>query len=178
MSLCLHPAPELTTTTSFCGARVAPDSIYGLWHRECHRLFPDEMFADWFCDVGRRSVPPMIVAVVMVLQQIEGSSDLRAGTIAEHGATEGPHPSRRHQQVSQDRRAPHARRSKKIGVERTLGRGGPGVGSGELRPALVRACLPGWITPGRDRHRRLSLCPPSTTRRFGERRVEWVGSPG
>jgi hypothetical protein len=39
------------------------------------RLFPDEMFADLFCDVGRRSVPPMVVAVVMVLQRIEGCSD-------------------------------------------------------------------------------------------------------
>jgi hypothetical protein len=31
-----------------------------------------------FCDVGRRSVPPMIVAVVMVLQRIEGCSDREA----------------------------------------------------------------------------------------------------
>jgi hypothetical protein len=36
------------------------------------------MFADLFCDVGRRSVPPMIVAVVMVLQRIEGCSDREA----------------------------------------------------------------------------------------------------
>ena len=57
------------TTTSFCEPLVAPDSIYGLLHRECHRLFPDEMFADLFCDVGRRCVPPMIVAVVMVLRR-------------------------------------------------------------------------------------------------------------
>ena len=41
-------------------------------------LFPDEMFADLFTDVGRRSVPPMIVAVVMVLQRIEGLSDREA----------------------------------------------------------------------------------------------------
>jgi hypothetical protein len=57
---------------------VGPDSIYGLLHRECHRLFPDEMFADLFCDVGRRCVPPMIVAVVMVLQRLEGCSDREA----------------------------------------------------------------------------------------------------
>jgi Transposase domain (DUF772) len=31
-----------------------------------------------FTDVGRRSVPPMIVAVVMVLQRIEGLSDREA----------------------------------------------------------------------------------------------------
>jgi len=80
MSLGLSPRqPDMfTTTTSFCEPRVAPDSIYGLLHRECHRLFADEMFADLFCDVGRRSVPPMIVAVVMVLQRIEGCSDREA----------------------------------------------------------------------------------------------------
>jgi hypothetical protein len=80
MSLGLSPRqPDLfTTTTSFCEPRVAPDSIYGLLHRECHRLFPDEMFADLFCDDGRRSVPPMIVAVVMVLQRLEGCSDREA----------------------------------------------------------------------------------------------------
>jgi hypothetical protein len=37
------------------------------------------MFADLFCDGrGRRSVPPSIVAVVMVLQRIEGCSDREA----------------------------------------------------------------------------------------------------
>jgi hypothetical protein len=36
------------------------------------------MFADLFTDIGRRSVPPMIVAVVMVLQRIEGVSDREA----------------------------------------------------------------------------------------------------
>ena len=66
------------TTTGFCEPLVASDSIYGLLHRECQRLFPDEMFADLFCDVGRWCVPPMIVAVVMVLQRIEGCSDREA----------------------------------------------------------------------------------------------------
>ena len=65
-------------TAAFCEGRVAPDSIYGILHRECFRLFPDEMFADLFDDAGRRSVPPMIVAVVMVLQRIEGCSDREA----------------------------------------------------------------------------------------------------
>ncbi len=80
MSLGLSPRQQdmFATTTSFCEPLVAPDSIYGLLHRECHRLFPDEMFADLFCDVGRRCVPPMIVAVVMVLQRIEGCSDREA----------------------------------------------------------------------------------------------------
>jgi hypothetical protein len=59
---------------------MAAESVYGILHRECSRLFADEMFADLFEDVGRRSVPPMIVAVVMVmvLQRIEGCSDREA----------------------------------------------------------------------------------------------------
>src|SRR5215212_5587662 len=81
MSLGLAPRQSdmFATTVTFCEGRVAADSIYGLLHRECHRLFGDEMFADLFCDGrGRRSVPPMIVAVVMVLQRIEGCSDREA----------------------------------------------------------------------------------------------------
>jgi hypothetical protein len=69
---------DVFTTTAFCEARVAPDSIYGLLHRECFGLFPDEMFADLFADSGRNCVPPMIVAVVMVLQRFEGCSDREA----------------------------------------------------------------------------------------------------
>lgn len=68
----------LRSTVRFCGGRVAEDSIYGVLHRECFDLFPDSMFADLFTDVGRRSVPPMIVAAVMVLQRIEGLSDREA----------------------------------------------------------------------------------------------------
>jgi hypothetical protein len=71
-------ADLLRSTVNFCEGRVAPDSIYGVLHRECFDLFPDEMFADLFTDVGRRSVPPMIVAVVMVLQRLEGLSDREA----------------------------------------------------------------------------------------------------
>jgi hypothetical protein len=80
MSLGLAPrqADMFVTTTSFCEGRVAADSIYALLHKECFELFPDELFADVFCDMGRRSVPPMIVAVVMVLQRLEGCSDREA----------------------------------------------------------------------------------------------------
>jgi hypothetical protein len=66
------------STAAYCEGRVAPDSIHALLHRECFALFPDGMFADLFTDVGRRSVPPMIVAVVMVLQRLEGLSDREA----------------------------------------------------------------------------------------------------
>ena len=65
----------LRTTVGYCEPRVGADSIYAVLNRKCFGLFPDEMFADLFTDVGRRSVPPMIVAVVMVLQRIEGCSD-------------------------------------------------------------------------------------------------------
>jgi hypothetical protein len=66
------------STTQFCMGRVPVDSIYAVLHRECFHLFPDELFADLFTDVGRRSVPPMIVATVMVLQRVEGLSDREA----------------------------------------------------------------------------------------------------
>ncbi|WP_338673703.1 IS1182 family transposase [Streptomyces sp. SCSIO 30461] len=68
----------LSSTVGFCEGRLAPNSIYAVLHRECRALFPDEMFADLFAEDGRRSVPPMIVAVVMVLQRLEGLSDREA----------------------------------------------------------------------------------------------------
>jgi hypothetical protein len=71
-------ADVFRSTAAYCEGRVPADSLYALLHRECHRLFPDEAFADLFDDIGRRSVPPMIVAVVMVLQRLEGLSDREA----------------------------------------------------------------------------------------------------
>lgn len=64
--------------TGFVGERVGPDSIFALLHRECHSLFGDGMFGDLFDSRGRRSVPPMIVAVVMVLQRWFAQSDREA----------------------------------------------------------------------------------------------------
>ena len=61
-----------------CEGRVGVDSVWAVLHRECHRLFPDEMFEDLFSDRGRASVPPSIVAVVMVLQRLFGLSDREA----------------------------------------------------------------------------------------------------
>jgi hypothetical protein len=47
---------------------------------ECrHRLFPAEMFADFFPSVGGRpSLPPEVVASVIVLQTLQGLSDREA----------------------------------------------------------------------------------------------------
>ena len=64
--------------TRFCDETLAKDSIYAFLHRERERLFPDEEFADLFCDDGRRSVPPSVVAATMVLQRLEGLSDREA----------------------------------------------------------------------------------------------------
>jgi hypothetical protein len=60
------------------GDRLPPDSVWVLLHREGHRLFPDAMFEDLFEPRGRRSVPPQVVAVVMVLQRLFGLSDREA----------------------------------------------------------------------------------------------------
>src|SRR5256885_14945395 len=62
----------------FCEKLVSEKSVYALLHRERDQLFPDEMFADLFAKRGRRSVPPCVVAVVMVLQKVEGLSDREA----------------------------------------------------------------------------------------------------
>jgi hypothetical protein len=80
MTLGKSPTSEdaFRSGTSFCQEHVSETSIYGMLYRESHRLFPDEAFADLFADIGRASVPPRIVSVVMVLQRLEGLSDREA----------------------------------------------------------------------------------------------------
>jgi len=68
----------LDDVTRFCDETLDKDSIYAFLHRERDRLFPDEAFVDLFDESGRRSVPPSVVAVVMVLQRLEGLSDREA----------------------------------------------------------------------------------------------------
>jgi len=63
----------------FCAEALPERSIYSFLARERDRLFPDEAFADLFDEKkGRRSVPPSVVATVMVLQRLEGLSDREA----------------------------------------------------------------------------------------------------
>jgi hypothetical protein len=63
----------------FCAGALPERSIYSFLARERDRLFPDEAFADLFDEKkGRRSVPPSVVATVMVLQRLEGLSDREA----------------------------------------------------------------------------------------------------
>jgi len=61
-----------------CEAELPERSIYRLLHREWERLFLDELFSDLYVQHGRRSIPPSILAVVMVLQRLEGCSDREA----------------------------------------------------------------------------------------------------
>jgi Transposase domain (DUF772) len=65
-------------TAALCEGRVGQQSIWAVLYREGDRLFADELFADLFAEVGRRSVPPRIVATVMVLQRLWGLSDREA----------------------------------------------------------------------------------------------------
>jgi len=68
----------LDPISRFCGETLPPNSIFVFLHEHRDRLFPDGMFADLFAQEGRRSVPPSVVAVVMVLQRLEGLSDREA----------------------------------------------------------------------------------------------------
>jgi hypothetical protein len=65
-------------TAAVCEGRVGEQSIWAVLYHQGDRLFGDELFADLFAEVGRRSVPPRIVATVMVLQRLQGLSDREA----------------------------------------------------------------------------------------------------
>jgi len=69
---------DLLRGTGFVADRVGPDSIWAVLDREGDGLFGDELFADLFTSTGRRSVPPRIVATVIVLQRWCGMSDREA----------------------------------------------------------------------------------------------------
>jgi hypothetical protein len=65
-------------TAAVCEGRVRQQSVWAVLYHQGDRLFGDELFADLFARVGRRSVPPRIVATVMVLQRLQGLSDREA----------------------------------------------------------------------------------------------------
>jgi hypothetical protein len=62
----------------FCEDRLPANSIFAFLAGQREALFADSVFADLFADIGRRSVPPSVVATVMVLQRLEGLSDREA----------------------------------------------------------------------------------------------------
>ena len=68
----------LDDVNRFCEQMLPESSVFAVLARERDRLFPDDLFADLFSDRGRRSVPPSVVATVMVLQRLEGLSDREA----------------------------------------------------------------------------------------------------
>jgi hypothetical protein len=68
----------LDPVTRFCDENLAGNSIFAFLHEHREGLFPDSMFTDLFAAIGRRSVPPSVVATVMVLQRLEGLSDREA----------------------------------------------------------------------------------------------------
>lgn len=80
MSLGIAPKHDdlYRSGATYCDGRLSAASLYRLLHEQGDALFADETFADLFADVGRRSVPPRVVATTMVLQRMEGLSDREA----------------------------------------------------------------------------------------------------
>jgi transposase len=80
MSLGRTPATKqmFQSSEELCKTHVPYASLYAVLFRESRRLFPDDAFADLYGVRGRPSVPPLVVAVVMVLQRFEGLSDREA----------------------------------------------------------------------------------------------------
>lgn len=68
----------LSSTVRFCNQQLSSSSIYRYLYENGSQLFPDEAFADLFKPLGRESIPPQIVAIVMVLQRLVGLSDREA----------------------------------------------------------------------------------------------------
>jgi hypothetical protein len=68
----------LDPVSSLCDKALPATSIFAFLHAQREVLFPDGLFGDLFATDGRRSVPPSVVATVMVLQRLEGLSDREA----------------------------------------------------------------------------------------------------
>jgi len=62
----------------YCDQVLPERSVYRLLYEQGDMLFPDEYFSDLYHRRGRRSVPPRILATVMVLQRLNGLSDREA----------------------------------------------------------------------------------------------------
>ena len=72
------PDRELLDALGLCGALVREGSVHRFLAEHRLRLFGDGLFADLFGGRGRPSVPGSVIAVVMVLQALEGCSDREA----------------------------------------------------------------------------------------------------
>ena len=70
---------DLLDVESVAGHLLEPGSVYAFLAQHRHRLFPAEMFTDLFpSGRGRPSLPPEVVASVIVLQTLAGLSDREA----------------------------------------------------------------------------------------------------
>jgi IS5 family transposase len=70
---------ELLDVESVAGHLLRPGSVFAFLAEHRTRLFPPELFADLFpTHRGRPSVPPEVVATVLVLQALHGLSDREA----------------------------------------------------------------------------------------------------
>jgi IS5 family transposase len=73
------PNPELLDAAALCRQLVPEGSVEAFLADHRRELFPDEAFADLFpSERGRPSVPADVIAVVLVLQALEGLSDREA----------------------------------------------------------------------------------------------------
>ena len=66
------------STRKICESQLPASSLFRLLADKSHEMFPAKMFEDLFSGVGRPSIPPRVVAVVMVLQRHHGMSDREA----------------------------------------------------------------------------------------------------
>jgi hypothetical protein len=70
---------ELLDVESVAGHLLVPGSVFAFLAEHRGRLFPAVMFEDLFGSArGRPSVPPDVVATVIVLQTLHGLSDREA----------------------------------------------------------------------------------------------------
>lgn len=70
---------ELLDVESVAGHLLVPGSVFAFLAQHRHRLFPATMFADLFpSGRGRPSIPPEVIASVIVLQTLHGLSDREA----------------------------------------------------------------------------------------------------
>jgi IS5 family transposase len=69
------PQLKLLDADEFCGHLVPADSIYRKLAELGDRLFSDADFADMYDIRGRHSIPPSLLAKVLLLQTFDGTSD-------------------------------------------------------------------------------------------------------
>lgn len=70
---------ELFTAEQLYLQQVGEKSFYGFLSQHGHELFADDQFAGLYCnDNGRRSVPPSLLALTLLLQHYDNVSDSEA----------------------------------------------------------------------------------------------------